>query len=312
MYRLLADIFNDIAMILDCLSPSLPKPLRIAVLSCASVLRALCGVAAGSSKASLSAHFAICGNLAELNAKDSSQETVISLAGMLAGSIVVSYVREPSTTWLVLLLLLAVHLKMNHSAVRAVEMTSLNRQRANRVISELLAGKRALTPSEVARHESVFQRDGVLRWQNGPVMGRCEIGVSLREVLRRAGETSSLTRSPKLHKTSLAHLLEMFQDERYVIWHDEVEKLSLIVLKKGATSLDQLKAWSQALLIASAICGNWSPDYDVATSSATVLLASTLKDVTLRFEDCVREMTRAGWNLKIAALETHSGFRIDG
>jgi hypothetical protein len=68
MYRLAADIFNDTAMVLDCLSPVFPKPLRVAVLSFASCLRALCGVCAGSSKASLSAHFAKAGNLGEVNA----------------------------------------------------------------------------------------------------------------------------------------------------------------------------------------------------------------------------------------------------
>ena len=68
MYRLLADVFNDIAMILDCLSPALPKVPRVVLLSVSSILRALCGVAAGSSKASLSAHFAKWGNLGELNA----------------------------------------------------------------------------------------------------------------------------------------------------------------------------------------------------------------------------------------------------
>lgn len=68
MYRLAADVFNDTAMVLDCLSPALPKGPRVLLLSCSSVLRALCGVAAGSSKASLSAHFAKWGNLGELNA----------------------------------------------------------------------------------------------------------------------------------------------------------------------------------------------------------------------------------------------------
>jgi len=68
MYRLAADIFNDAAMLLDCLSPALPKVSRVALLSLSSVLRSLCGVAAGSSKASLSAHFATQGNLGELNA----------------------------------------------------------------------------------------------------------------------------------------------------------------------------------------------------------------------------------------------------
>ena len=86
MYRLAADIFNDSAIVLDCLSPVFPKGVRIMILSSSSILRALCGVAAGSSKASLSAHFARRGNLGELNAKDGSQETVIALAGMLVSS----------------------------------------------------------------------------------------------------------------------------------------------------------------------------------------------------------------------------------
>lgn len=68
MYRLAADVFNDTAMILDCLSPAMPKVPRVILLSFSSILRALCGVAAGSSKASLSAHFAKWGNLGELNA----------------------------------------------------------------------------------------------------------------------------------------------------------------------------------------------------------------------------------------------------
>lgn len=68
-YRLAADVFNDSAMILDCLSPMIPAGVsRVTVLSAAGVLRALCGVAGGSSKASLSAHFSKWGNLAEVNA----------------------------------------------------------------------------------------------------------------------------------------------------------------------------------------------------------------------------------------------------
>jgi hypothetical protein len=72
MYRLAADVFNDAAMILDCLSPAFPRTIRVFVLSSSSVLRALCGVAAGSSKASLSAHFARWGTLGELNAVSGS------------------------------------------------------------------------------------------------------------------------------------------------------------------------------------------------------------------------------------------------
>jgi len=85
MYRLAADFLNDAAMVLDCLSPAFPKTSRVVLLSLSSVLRALCGVAAGSSKASLSAHFATQGNLGELNAVGT-----ISTGDLLAESTMLS------------------------------------------------------------------------------------------------------------------------------------------------------------------------------------------------------------------------------
>lgn len=86
MYRLAADVFNDSAIILDCLSPALDTNLRVVTLCLSGCLKALCGVAAGGSKAALSVHFTKTGNVGELNAKDSSQETVLGLIGMLVGS----------------------------------------------------------------------------------------------------------------------------------------------------------------------------------------------------------------------------------
>lgn len=83
MYRLAADIFNDTAMVLDCLSPVFPKAARIAVLSFSSCLRALCGVCAGSAKASLSAHFAKRGNLGEVNAVSSHLAPFFSIFSFL-------------------------------------------------------------------------------------------------------------------------------------------------------------------------------------------------------------------------------------
>jgi len=68
-YRFLADIFNDSAMVMDCLSPAFPRMARVGLLCVSGSLRALCGVAAGASKASLSVHFAKSGNVGELNAK---------------------------------------------------------------------------------------------------------------------------------------------------------------------------------------------------------------------------------------------------
>jgi hypothetical protein len=87
-YRLLADFFNDAAIIFDAITPyfMLDQTKQTLILCTSGALRALCGVAAGSAKAALSVHFARSGNIGDLNAKDSSQETVIGLLGMLVSS----------------------------------------------------------------------------------------------------------------------------------------------------------------------------------------------------------------------------------
>lgn len=68
-YRFLADIFNDLGIFLDFCSPIFPGPIRVALLCLSGSLKALCGVAGGATKASLSVHFAKSGNVGELNAK---------------------------------------------------------------------------------------------------------------------------------------------------------------------------------------------------------------------------------------------------
>ncbi|GFF89832.1 UPF0420 protein [Aspergillus udagawae] len=257
MYRLAADVFNDVAMVLDCLSPMIPAGVgRVGVLSAAGVLRALCGVAGGSSKASLSAHFARGGNLAEVNAKDSSQETIISLIGMLVGSFVVSQVTSFAATWASLLFLLTVHLGMNYAAVRAVQMTSLNRQRANIVFSTLLESDPALnlhslglsreiyhpippsaqqtclttsrsplTPADVSEQERIFEPDGVLKWTSASTqchkLGYCQIGISLDRFLRLSSTSTStkLRTSPSLRTTvPMPELSTLFANEDYILY----------------------------------------------------------------------------------------------
>ncbi|DAA76154.1 TPA_exp: DUF647 domain protein [Trichophyton benhamiae CBS 112371] len=331
MYRLAADILNDSAMVLDCLSPIFPKPVRVGLLSFSSVLRALCGVAAGSSKASLSAHFARWGNLGELNAKDSSQETVISLAGMLVGSVVVSYITSPLETWIALIFLLIVHLGTNHAAVRAVKMTTMNRQRTNIVFSHLFEDDRILTPAETSEEERIFERDGVLRWkaESSGILGTCQIGTSLEQLLlllpeqadRDALETSQTSSTAMEASTNLTALLELFGEEEYILYFGPLSRRGAIVLKAGATAQAQLKAWSHALLVSrhlarkngTATCihekqggqGELSPSVSVLS-----ILRDTLREHTRTFKDRVKRLEHAGWQTDVASLETKPGRRV--
>ncbi|KAJ5678669.1 hypothetical protein N7462_006913 [Penicillium macrosclerotiorum] len=332
-YRLAADVFNDFAMILDCLSPMVPAGMmRVSVLSTAGVLRALCGVAGGSSKASLSAHFAKWGNLAELNAKDSSQETVISLLGMLAGSVVVSHVTSFTTTWLALLILLSSHLALNYAAVRAVQMTSLNRQRANLVLSTLLATDPAikpqtlalpsspaptsthtpqppwkvLSPAETAQYEHIFPRADALHWSYPGTthqhLGTASIGATLATFIQHA--RAAQTPLPALHSlfASEAHLLVLsWQRDR---WH------ATILLKKGCSVRGQLKGWTHALLAARVLGELRGETLDGDAMVGVLRRTLEVLNAGAWFERAVVALEENGWAVDIAALETGRGVRV--
>ncbi|KAF2848926.1 DUF647-domain-containing protein [Plenodomus tracheiphilus IPT5] len=313
MYRLAADIFNDTAMVLDCLSPAFPKQIRVCILSLGGVLRALCGVCAGSAKASLSAHFATRGNLGEVNAKDSSQETVISLLGMLAGSVVVSCISSPMATWSTLIALLSIHLATNYAAVKAVRMRCLNRQRANIVMSNLVQHGEMLGPSEVARRERVFERDGALRWSDDVVVGYCRIGVSLQTLLSRIGLRNGRTGSLQLHAVAMSELLDVFVGEAYILWPASFADEVLIVLKQGCTPMDQLRAWTHALSLAKrrpSPLGKPGADNASLAEDRLAEVRRTLADTRALFEKYSAAMRDAGWDLDVAALETRAGTRV--
>lgn len=91
---------NDLSIILQCIAVSLPKAYFHKLAPLGGVLRALTGVAGsvklivgGSSKAALTMHFAAQNNIADLHAKESSQETLIVKK-------IISYQREFSVLFL--------------------------------------------------------------------------------------------------------------------------------------------------------------------------------------------------------------------
>ncbi|KAF2155593.1 DUF647-domain-containing protein [Myriangium duriaei CBS 260.36] len=323
-YRLLADVFNDAAMILECLSPVFPRPSRVPVLACASALKALCGVAAGSSKASLSAHFARWGNLGELNAKDSSQETVISLLGMLAGSAVVSFIRNPVPTWIALLVLLAAHLFLNYRAVRAVRLRTLNRQRACIIFTSWVGRSRIPNPAEVASHERIFERDGVVRDPSGLVIGHCMIGVGFEEYIRRSSGSMSEGRTYNVDRGLLAAAGERGARHGFLLHVDGATRHCWIALAKDCTVEQQVRAWFTACRTLQLLNDRTWMSRQSATDEKTALserdsssqapAVQATKEaeefVTATFGRLWHELPRAGWDVKTAALETRRSTRF--
>ncbi|KAI0010524.1 vitamin B6 photo-protection and homoeostasis-domain-containing protein [Xylariaceae sp. FL0662B] len=216
-YRFLADILNDSALVLDILSPALPPYPKVMALCASGILRALCGVSGGAAKASLSAHFAKNGNLAELNAKDGSQETVISLLGMLAGSLFVQVVHARPAVWASMAALIVLHLWTNYRAVRSVQMRTLNRQRATIIVAEYLRHGVILRPDQVAARECI------LKWR-GP-------------------NISFASRIPKLDELP-AESLKEFNFVRYVVTYQPSWRK--VFMKKGARARDVIQAYFYA------------------------------------------------------------------
>lgn len=302
MYRLLADVLNDIGFVLDCLSPAFPKPIRVIILSFSSVLRALCGVAAGSAKASLSAHFARWDNLGELNAKDSSQETVISLLGMLAGSFVVSWVTTPIATWTTLAALLSIHLETNRRAVRAVSMRTLNRQRATLVYHHLRVAH-VPTPKDIAAEERIFESSGVLRAADGAVLGYCQLGSTFLDIFRAmSGDSHRRARTDILNK-----VLSMYKDSRFILWTVPMSRPRQVqtAIKESATTTDLLTAWWQALLVVSSEGAEGKTDDEALAHTQRSL--DKAKAMLLEHQDAFKA---AGWDLSTNALETRSSSRL--
>ncbi|TGO12590.1 hypothetical protein BTUL_0086g00100 [Botrytis tulipae] len=318
-YRLMADIFNDAAMILDCVSPAFPKIPRVFLLSASSVCKSLCGVAAGSSKASLSAHFAKMGNLAELNAKDASQETLISLLGMLVGTFVVSKISSQVATWIALLSLLSIHLGTNYMAVRSVTMRTLNRQRANLVISSFLSmpghekNKTVLpSPREISLQERIFERDGAIRNIQGTILAYCKVGTSLQELLSSIS-TPTTAGSYAENDSILTSLLSIYKTQGYIMWYSHSRHTFLVVLKEGTAPKVQLDAWFHAIFAVTFTEKKIESEtkrmdnQSVLSWMRNSLEASEKWRAETKFYE---QLERRGWDLNTPAIEVRAGTRL--
>jgi hypothetical protein len=230
---------------------------------------------------------------------------------------VVSHISSPFATWSTLVFLLALHLATNYAAVKAVSMTSLNRQRANILFSHMLQHGVVLSPKEVSKRERIFHRGDVLRWCDDEFLGHCKIGVSLQEMLGRIGEENMQTGSVALRAIQISELLTIFTGEAYMTSPATSAGAISIVLKAGCGPNDQLKAWAHALLLAKrARDGNGRSDNKPNTVSPPPRdrlideLRQTLKDVQAMFDKYGDEMRGKGWDLDVAAMETRAGTRL--
>uniref|UniRef100_A0A8C1V1G9 Zgc:162613 n=1 Tax=Cyprinus carpio TaxID=7962 RepID=A0A8C1V1G9_CYPCA len=179
-WRLFADILNDVAMFMEIAAPHFP-PFFTLIVCIAGIFKSIVGVAGGATRAALTVHQARRNNMADISAKDGSQETLVNLAGLLVSLALIPLVTDnPLLTFILFFLFTVLHLFANYKAVRSVVMETLNEARLSIVLHRYLLDGQLLSPAEANQKEPVFLS---LR-RTVPI----KLGVRLGDIVQEPGE----------------------------------------------------------------------------------------------------------------------------
>ncbi|XP_053194485.1 RUS1 family protein C16orf58 homolog [Scomber japonicus] len=193
-WRLFADVLNDIAMFMEILAPFF-SPFFTMIVCTAGIFKSIVGVAGGATRAALTVHQARRDNMADISAKDGSQETLVNLAGLLVSLFLIPLVTDnPALTLSLFFLFTILHLFANYKAVRSVVMETLNEARLAIVLQQYLNDRRILSPQEANLREPVF-----LEFRKTVPI---KLGVRLQEVVQSPEELNLA-----LKNNSSPHLL---------------------------------------------------------------------------------------------------------
>lgn len=159
-WRLFADVCNDVALVLDLVAPWYGNDGSVFLLlvCVSSALKAFCGVAAGATRAAITSHFAISANdLADVAAKEGSQETAVTLLGMLLGYWFLDHVSEDdfAALWGLFAVLTMVHVWANFQAVSNLHFRTLDEQRLGIVLAAHQRQLAVLSFEQVSQNQSI-------------------------------------------------------------------------------------------------------------------------------------------------------------
>lgn len=289
-FRLFADVINDVGLTLDMMAPwfSTSPCQLLLVTSAATLCKTLCGMAAGATKSSITVHFAIQGNMADLNAKESTQETLVSLAGMVLGVSLArqlskleeqeaqaagSFSDDSETTtstalllqWGIFVVLTVVHVWANWKGVKLLHLETLNRERAHVVLQDLVTALQQVhsntetssnvtsaTTTSKARDAKQCQAEVQSAMFNLP--RPVDINESLLASTRKMLFPGRLVLGARLvavltsRQDGMQAVVDEFRNERYVLAITPSGRI-LVSLLTGATVVDELQAFVHAVLV---------------------------------------------------------------
>ncbi|XP_010259877.1 PREDICTED: protein root UVB sensitive 3 isoform X2 [Nelumbo nucifera] len=233
MWRLVADLMNDIGMLMDLLSPLFPSAFLV-IVCLGSLSRSFTGVASGATRAALTQHFSLQNNAADISAKEGSQETVATMVGMVLGMLLARVTMGyPLAIWFSFLSLTMLHMYANYRAVRCLCLTTLNSERSSILIHHFIETGQVLTPKQASHMEHVLP---VWRPKNAKLHKRVNLGVRV----------SSLNHQQMMDILALPDSL--YKKAKYLLMVRN--GVINIIIHKEATAADILQSFMHALVMA--------------------------------------------------------------
>ncbi|GAB4840119.1 Protein root UVB sensitive 3, variant 4 [Ancistrocladus abbreviatus] len=279
MWRLVADLMNDLGMLMDLLSPLFPSAFLF-IVCLGSLSRSFTGVASGATRAALTQHFAVQDNAADISAKEGSQETVATMIGMALGMLLARIlVGHPLATWFCFLSLTMFHMYANYKAVSSLSLNTLNTERSSILLQHFMLTGQVLAPEQVSMKEHVLPL-----WTNPWDWRDTKI---LHTRVHLAVKVSSLNHN---------YMMELFRcmgsyykKAMYVLL--EKNGIISVVMHKDSTHTDALQSFMHALVMLTLL------DKKRAHAASWSWMDKHYKDFLLKLQS-------SGW--KTERLLTHS------
>uniref|UniRef100_A0A2K6CJ12 RUS family member 1 n=1 Tax=Macaca nemestrina TaxID=9545 RepID=A0A2K6CJ12_MACNE len=223
---LFADILNDVAMFLEIMAPVYPICFTMTV-STSNLAKCIVSVAGGATRAALTVHQARRNNMADVSAKDSSQETLVNLAGLLVSLLMLPLVSGcPGFSLGCFFFLTALHIYANYRAVRSLVMETLNEGRLRLVLKHYLQRGEVLDPTAANRMEPL--------WTGFWPAPSLSLGVPLHRLVSSVFE--------------LQQLVEGHQEPYLLCW-DQSRNQVQVVLNQKAGPKTVLRAATHGLML---------------------------------------------------------------
>ncbi|KAF6206750.1 hypothetical protein GE061_017986 [Apolygus lucorum] len=236
-WRLFADAINDVAMCVELTILPHYSDYALQILCFSTSLKALVGVAGGATRAAITQHQAIHQNMADVSAKDGSQETCVNLITSFMGLGILTLITNVTVMWYVFIVMTLLHLYANYRAVKCLNFTCFNESRLALAIQDYMRIEQVPFPKDVNRRESVFLFGGL----NGKRLSafNISIGHSLGELMSNSS----------LLPFQLQFLTHLYKDRKYIILINSEKRQLHIGLVKAHKPKDLIEAYFHAVLI---------------------------------------------------------------